>query len=935
MTVLPSFALQPLPLLIKWAALTPLVFLAAPALGYDFSGTTVNLNQASNQEAWIVRGAGTLNAEGARMLTVDAYGASRLVFKSSIVGGRGVGVREGGHIEMLGGRVNSTSQGVGLHGNSTGSLTDVEITAGSAGLSVASEASLYALRVNSTGGSSGLQIAAGDALVVDSTLTGGVGVALQDDLTGIAVPGRLTLNNTRVEGINGAAIQVQQLDAGAPVIAEVTVGTGTELIGSNGVMLNVNRAEADITLNVLGNRDLLSGHIVVSEGRVGLNMLDSSITGDLQASAGATLDTVMQNSTLSGDVLLDTTSQASLTLVQNSQWVGNASLDSASTLDLQMDHSQFTGDIDILGASTVTALAVDSQLAGNFNADGSSTLDLKLGQSQFTGDVNSSGGSIVTALAVGSQLTGNFTAEGASTLDLQLGQSQFTGDIVSREGSTVGVAAEGSVLTGNVLVAADSSLDLALSQSQMTGDVLAEAGADMALSLSNGSVLTGRLENVDTLALNSGAQWNMTADNSVGELNMDGGRINFGDASQFLTLNASSLAGNGTFAMDVDFPSGQHDFLNIEGNATGSHELLIASTGADPVFDTSLHLVHADTGDAEFGLVGGDVDFGTWSYGLVKDGNDWFLDANHKTISPGTESVLALFNAGPTVWYGELSTLRTRMGELRLNGGQSGAWMRGYGNKFNVATENGLGYKQTQQGFSLGADAPLPWGDGQWLVGVMAGHSDSDLSMRRGTSATVKSNYVGAYATWLDADTGYYFDGVVKANRFNNDSKVNLSDGKRAKGDYDNTGVGGSLEFGKHIALGNGYFVEPYTQVSAVAIEGKDYTLDNGMRAEGEATRSLLGKLGATAGRTFDLGEGAYAQPYVRAAYAHEFAKSNTVQVNDNSFNNDLSGSRGELGTGIAVSMNDKWQVHADFDYANGDSIEQPWGASVGLRYSW
>lgn len=893
MTVLPSFALQPLPLLIRWAALTPLMFLAAPALGYEFNGGTVNLNQASNSEDWTVRGAGTLNAVGASMLTVEAYAASRLVFQDSTVRGSGIAVRTGSQLEMLGGRVESTSLGVGLHGKSTGSLTDVEITSRLAGLSVASEASLYALRVHSTGGSYGLQIAAGDALVVDSTLTGGAGVALQNDLTGITVPGRLTLNNTRVEGTNGAAIQVKQLTAGAPVAAEVTVGAGTELIGSDGVMLSVDKAEADITLNVLGNHNLLSGHIVVSQGKVGLNMLDSSITGDLQAGAGATLDTVMQNSTLSGDVLLDDNAKASMTLVQNSQWVGNASLDLASTLDLQMEHSQFTGDIDILGASTVTALAVGSQLAGNF------------------------------------------TAEGASTLDLQLGQSQFTGDIVSRGGSTVGVTAEGSVLTGNVLVDADSTFKLALNQSQLTGDVLAEAGADMALSLSNGSILTGRLENVDTLAIDTGAQWNMTADNSVGELNMNGGRINFGDASQFLTLNVSSLAGNGTFAMDVDFPSGQHDFLNIEGNASGNHELLIASTGADPVFDTSLHLVHAETGDAEFGLVGGDVDFGTWSYGLVKDGNDWFLDANHKTISPGTESVLALFNAGPTVWYGELSTLRTRMGELRLNGGQSGAWMRGYGNKFNVASENGLGYKQTQQGFSLGADAPLPWGDGQWLAGVMAGHSDSDLSMRRGTSATVKSNYVGVYATWLDASSGYYFDGVLKANRFNNDSKVNLSDGKRAKGDYDNTGVGGSLEFGKHIALGNGYFVEPYTQVSAVAIEGKDYTLDNGMRAEGEVTRSLLGKLGATAGRTFDLGEGAYAQPYVRAAYAHEFAKSNKVQVNDNSFNNDLSGSRGELGAGIAVSVNDKWQVHADFDYANGDSIEQPWGASVGLRYSW
>jgi len=59
------------------------------------------------------------------------------------------------------------------------------------------------------------------------------------------------------------------------------------------------------------------------------------------------------------------------------------------------------------------------------------------------------------------------------------------------------------------------------------------------------------------------------------------------------------------------------------------------------------------------------------------------------------------------------------------------------------------------------------------------------------------------------------------------------------------------------------------------------------------------------------------------------------VHVNGNEFNNDLSGSRGELGTGIAVSLADRLQVHADFDYSNGDNIEQPWGANIGVRYSW
>jgi outer membrane autotransporter protein len=66
-----------------------------------------------------------------------------------------------------------------------------------------------------------------------------------------------------------------------------------------------------------------------------------------------------------------------------------------------------------------------------------------------------------------------------------------------------------------------------------------------------------------------------------------------------------------------------------------------------------------------------------------------------------------------------------------------------------------------------------------------------------------------------------------------------------------------------------------------------------------------------------------------------EFANNNEVQVNDNTFNNDLSGSRGELGVGVAAALSDKVSIHADFDYSDGNKIKQPWGANVGVRYSW
>ena len=553
--------------------------------------------------------------------------------------------------------------------------------------------------------------------------------------------------------------------------------------------------------------------------------------------------------------------------------------------------------------------------------------------------------------AVGSTISGtqdgvtflSIAGSGASA-SMDLNGSHVTGQtgsaIVLRDSATAQInVANGSTLTagnGTLLeVTSGSAANMTVDNSMLTGNVVVEGGGTANLTLQNHASLTGRLDNVASLAVNSQAQWVMVGDGEVGQLALDGGTIKFGDPTAFYQLSVGSLSGNGTFVMDADFVTGEHDFLNVTGAASGTHTLLIGSSGADPLAESEMHVVHIDSGDAQFSLLNGPVDLGAFSYDLAQRGNDWYLDTATKVISPGTRSVLALFNTAPTVWYGELSTLRSRMGELRMNGGKAGGWIRTYGNKYNVSAASGVGYKQTQQGISFGADAPLPIGDGQWLIGLLGGYSKSDLDLQRGTSGDVDSYYVGAYTTWLDADSGYYVDAVLKLNRFQNESKVQLSDGTRTKGDYKNSGVGASVEAGRHIKLDDGYFVEPYTQLSGVVIQGKDYDLDNGLSAEGDRTRSLLGKVGATVGRNFDMGDGKTIQPYVRAAYAHEFAKNNEVQVNDNVFNNDLSGSRGELGAGVAIQLAERLQAHVDLDYSNGDNIEQPWGANFGVRYSW
>lgn len=477
----------------------------------------------------------------------------------------------------------------------------------------------------------------------------------------------------------------------------------------------------------------------------------------------------------------------------------------------------------------------------------------------------------------------------------------------------------------------ESSAKVEVNDSALNGDFVADDTSTLNVILRNHGRLDGNIINGNSLIIDSSGHWQLQADNEVKSLAIDGGSVGFSEEG-FHTLTLGQLSGRGRFDMRIDLANAAGDLLNVEGEASGNHLLNIRNTGEETVpseFD-ALRVVHTEGGDAQFRLRGARADLGAYSYELEQQGTDWFIVGSGKIISPSTESALALFNVGPTIWNSELSTLRSRMGEVRGQE-QGGGWMRSYGSRFNASLDSGLDYRQKQRGLSFGADAPVPVSDGQLLVGLMGGYSKSDLDMGRGTSGEVDSYYIGAYGTWLSED-GYYLDGVVKVNQFHNASKVAMSDGEKAKGDYSNMAVGGSVEFGKHIKLPDDYFVAPFAQLSSVWIGGDSYTLDNGLQAKTSQTQSILGKVGATLGREFSLADGGVVQPYVRVAGAHEFSRSNDVRVNDQRFDNDLFGSRAELGAGVSVSLSERLQVHADFDYMKGKHVEQPWGANVGLR---
>ena len=644
--------------------------------------------------------------------------------------------------------------------------------------------------------------------------------------------------------------------------------------------------------------------------------------------------------------------QGSSIVTEGNQSSG-AGVDSGASIELSQDSSIVTrgreshGVVSIGNSSLVTLNDSSIETFG----EGSAGVVTRSGGRV---ELNNSHVKANGAGAVGAQLSGGTLAVNGGSI-----QSQTSAAInISGQGNTVAIdnayigsvegpaikveggaeatitVSNGSTLSagngrGELLdVQSDSVLDLVVDGSYLHGNLTIPEGGLVNVRLQNGTRFTGQMSDVKNLQLDAGVGWDIMGDSNVESLVLNGGSIDFAKAEGFHQLSMGELSGNGSFGLKLAMENQQVDFLNIEGQATGNHVLSIQNSGAEPEsgFDP-LQVVHTGGGDAQFSVLGERVDLGAYSYGLERQGDDWFLTGEDREVSPATRSVQALFNSAPTVWYGEMSTLRSRMGEVRSSG-QGGAWMRSYGNQFRVAGRDGLGFEQQQSGFSLGVDAPLAVTDGVLLVGLLGGYSKSDLSQSRGSSGTVDSFYVGTYGTWMN-NNGYYVDGVLKLNQFQNRADVLMSDFSKAKGSYRNYGLGASLEAGRQIQLTEHLFIEPFAQVSAVAVQGKSFSLDSELKADNAATHSLLGKVGMTLEH-----RNQWVSPYIKVALAQEFARDNDVEVNGHRFNNDLYGTRAELGAGLALSLSSNLQLHADFDYMNGQGIEQPWGANVGVRYA-
>ncbi|ECK0368015.1 fibronectin-binding autotransporter adhesin ShdA [Salmonella enterica subsp. enterica] len=281
----------------------------------------------------------------------------------------------------------------------------------------------------------------------------------------------------------------------------MTLYTGSEATLNDTTVQAANGSSVQVqqgsTLNVLdgskitlaqGQINVVAGNTATDEGST-LNLSDSSVS-----SAGTM-------STIQG------TNKAALNLTNATITHTNASgaavqANNATTLDIS------GGNITSAGTG-VYILASDARIDGaTINADGDGIFITSKKRSTSYEDLNA----LTVSNANVTSKTVALNVDGSTTINdpIKLTNSTFTAPTAIKLGSKATIQAENMTLTGNIVQTDASS---------------------SALSLEQGSTLTGRVDALSsTLSLDETSQWNMTDPSTVGNLTNDGG-ITLGNAS--------------------------------------------------------------------------------------------------------------------------------------------------------------------------------------------------------------------------------------------------------------------------------------------------------------------------------------------------------------------------------------------------------------------
>ncbi|MEG0279600.1 MAG: autotransporter outer membrane beta-barrel domain-containing protein [Morganella sp. (in: enterobacteria)] len=413
----------------------------------------------------------------------------------------------------------------------------------------------------------------------------------------------------------------------------------------------------------------------------------------------------------------------------------------------------------------------------------------------------------------------------------------------------------------------------------------------------------------------------------------------YGNTTLDFTMNSNILNGNSDY-INMDNAYGQH-YVTIIERDTGKEAVLTRPQSADFAY------VNNSAGDsnAVFGMKDADgkildlMDAGTYIHNIqTRQGNHndttWSFTATDR-LTPSARAVLALSGAPQLMFNNEVDHMRTRLQMLRTNNAiQNGLWMQGVGSNTKVDKDQ-IQYKLSHAGLELGADYQLALNsDSKLVLGGFTGFDKGTVKNDWAGTSDLDSYTFGAYATYMNTN-GWYADGLLKYNHFDNKLHTTSTNGYDVSSDNYATSVWGmALETGYTFSFSNKAFITPYGQLAYNTMGSKNITLSNDMDAEIKNQRSFTSELGVNVGKDFAFNNGLQFSPYLKAAWNHQYENGNEVEFNRfNTIDMDLSGSTGKFGLGFNALYSNV-NLYMEVQHITGDAVYSPINGQIGVRYN-
>lgn len=473
------------------------------------------------------------------------------------------------------------------------------------------------------------------------------------------------------------------------------------------------------------------------------------------------------------------------------------------------------------------------------------------------------------------------------------------------------------------------------------------------------SAIDDKTNNTVNLKISNGARWRVTNDSMLKELDLsEDAQVEFSDSNKFVKVSVSNLKGDGgVFKMYGDIVKGESDKLITRKGSEGVHVIEYEDNAKAKTTGREFLKLVENKGDAENTKASYELNVrcteqGGWCFALGESG-----DSKKVNISADGKRDFYLYpatlstGASSSVLFGEAlyqlnvvsdETLVQRMGEIHADGTpqeDNNVWIKRVGGKF-VGSRSDYrvgGYGNRYWGFAGGFNR-TGFGD-KWIhyKGLMFRHLQSSYASEDyAGSGKIYGRTAGVYSTWLNRESRAYYDLVANIARYKGSYGLTNYAGKRVESDEARLNAYMlSAETGRRMEKQDGgktYWWQPEGQLSYWFTRGYGFSLSNGLSAETDNFRSLMGRFGFRAG--VDGLDGGRLNIYGKLMYKREFIGTIRHRFNGSAVE-EFKHRGGWLEYGLGVvrrNAENGRQLYFEAQRSSMHTMRQNWQVNMGVR---